>query len=525
MSDTKKIEIYYLIMIDILLIVFIKYTAQMYDTNMITNMLYHTVIASIVTCISTNLTSLFCLITIWFYKLYDHAFPEKENCVKLVGTIRVSNYGIKTKFPQEYHAILSSLVKKNTNLYDITFLSDHQEEIFRSLDKNQTMKDFNFSVNTNKKIIFEEDIYVTFYEDKHQEDMEDKISNIKYLTMKISSNKYKIHELFQIINKLTKTYVDETQKYIDDGVIYYYDIEYQGKKITKMDGKQESNDTGIIKWNKNIFTTFKTFNNIFFNDKDILIKKLNYFLNNEDIYKRKGIPYNLGLLFYGNPGCGKTSCIKAISKFTKRHVIEINLRQIKTCTEFVKIFNNDEINGKYIPHVKKIIVLEDIDCMIDIVKSRENADHNNNKNMNNKESDDNSNILNLLLKNKKKFYQCDDENEDDKLTLSCILNTIDGVLENYGRILIITTNYVKLLDKALIRPGRIDAKINFTTCTVQMYYDIIENYYDTKLRKNIPFIDLEYSPAEVLEICSLYDDNIQTSIKKLTKKKIINDDL
>ena len=107
--------------------------------------------------------------------------------------------------------------------------------------------------------------------------------------------------------------------------------------------------------------TFKTFDNIFFKDKDILIKKLNYFLANEEKYKKKGIPYNIGFLFYGNPGCGKTSCIKAISNYTKRHVVEINLKQIETCGEFINIFNDDMMNDNCIPHRKKIIVLEDID--------------------------------------------------------------------------------------------------------------------------------------------------------------------
>ena len=49
--------------------------------------------------------------------------------------------------------------------------------------------------------------------------------------------------------------------------------------------------------------------------------------------------------------------------------------------------------------------------------------------------------------------------KEEKMSLSFILNIIDGLNENYGRILIITSNYYDKIDKALIRPGRIDIRV------------------------------------------------------------------
>ena len=66
-----------------------------------------------------------------------------------------------------------------------------------------------------------------------------------------------------------------------------------------------------------------------------------------------GIPYTLGLMFSGEPGCGKTSTIKAIANYTKRHIIEIPLSRVTTCRELKEIFFNEIINDHYVPSRKK----------------------------------------------------------------------------------------------------------------------------------------------------------------------------
>jgi chaperone BCS1 len=49
-----------------------------------------------------------------------------------------------------------------------------------------------------------------------------------------------------------------------------------------------------------------------------------------------------------------------------------------------------------------------------------------------------------------------------RISLSALLNVIDGVASQEGRILIMTTNHAEWLDDALIRPGRVDMKLNLS---------------------------------------------------------------
>ena len=160
------------------------------------------------------------------------------------------------------------------------------------------------------------------------------------------------------------------------------------------------------------FVTNKTFNNIFFEGKDLLKKKLDVFINGKNNYERLGQQYSLGLLFHGKPGCGKTSTIKAIAKYTGRNVVSVSLSQIKTFKELRDAFFTEEYESINLSFDKKIIVFEDIDCMSNIIKDRkfkkkdmkkkdtnqinsDNSDNSNNSNnSNNSDNSDNSNNSN-----------------------------------------------------------------------------------------------------------------------------------
>lgn len=66
-----------------------------------------------------------------------------------------------------------------------------------------------------------------------------------------------------------------------------------------------------------------------------------------------------------------------------------------------------------------------------------------------------------------------------QISLSGLLNAIDGVASHEGRVLIMTTNCPEKLDEALVRPGRVDLQIGFTLATKDQIRDIFVRMYST----------------------------------------------
>lgn len=226
------------------------------------------------------------------------------------------------------------------------------------------------------------------------------------------------------------------------------------------------------------------------NLKDEIKNDMELFVNSEEWYQHRDIPYTRGYLFYGLPGTGKTSLIKALSLFYKKHIHFLMLQNIKSDNELLELLQN--INYK-----DSILVIEDIDAMIDIVKSRENIEKDNN----------------IIFESNQ-----DPNNKSDKeiktITLSGLLNALDGVFNNHGRITIMTTNRPQVLDDALIRAGRIDIKYQFNNCDrdqiKNLYYMFFEKEASTEKLNDIKMYS--YSPAHITSVFLRYRNNPEISL-------------
>lgn len=145
-----------------------------------------------------------------------------------------------------------------------------------------------------------------------------------------------------------------------------------------------------------------------------ILEDIQNFINSRNEYIRLGIPYYRGYLLHGPPGNGKTSLVKALAGVLKYKLYCINLRSISD-SELLGLLHDID--------PKSILLIEDADC---ITSAQERTGK-------------------------------EDSISKSSLSLSGLLNALDGVGSPEGRVTFITTNHIDRLDSALIRPGRMDA--------------------------------------------------------------------
>jgi ATP-dependent 26S proteasome regulatory subunit len=63
-------------------------------------------------------------------------------------------------------------------------------------------------------------------------------------------------------------------------------------------------------------------------------------------------------------------------------------------------------------------------------------------------------------------------------SLSDILNAIDGVISRHGRILVMTTNHPEKIDEAMLRPGRVDLKLEIGFMDVSCFEMMLRKFFD-----------------------------------------------
>lgn len=375
----------------------------------------------------------------------------------------------------------------------------------------------------NTKTLITTDIY---FELKSQykergggEDEKNKNSNIisrSFIIILSTTNGNKIDIIHHFIEKCISEYDELLNIKLKDKRQYIF--EYKGSE--KEEGAIRLNyNEHLMEHNKDLTT------NIFFEQKEKLIQYITPFVYNEndkgnndgeDKYKRSGFTFKAGLLFYGSPGCGKTSTIKAILKYTNRHAVIINLSRIKTCEELERIFRNRIIKQRNLVGKQICFILEDCDAFEDsFVRTRETTPNSTST------KKPTQNYVEVDYPSGKSTFATIKDDDDDKINLSCFLNILDGIIEMYGVMIIMTTNYPDKIDPALIRPGRFDFKYEFKKASRQIVLEMISFKYELsekeidqcrELLKELK--DGTFSPAEIQSIC-FKSENMIDAINQL----------
>jgi hypothetical protein len=293
---------------------------------------------------------------------------------------------------------------------------------------------------------------------------------------------------------------------------YFFDQMIQSKVRGSV---QNPLPTTHLVYTKTKFVTNRNFENVFFEERNQVAHRTRFFLEHRDWYDRKGIPYTLGFMFHGPPGTGKTSTVKAIANEGKRHIINVQLSEIKTKQQLQHLFFNDQIivhNGTNtetytIPVSERLYVIEDIDAMGDIVLRREWKKP----------------TMVVPAATGDPFLDRNKEPEKDTIDLSFLLNLLDGTLEANGRILVLTTNFPERIDRALIRPGRIDMIINFKKCSKAIIQEMANSFFEAQVvLPEDAALDDKWSPAEVNQILFRNFGNPEQAVRDLLEMSETN---
>ena len=206
---------------------------------------------------------------------------------------------------------------------------------------------------------------------------------------------------------------------------------------------------------------------------DDILGDARMFLEGREWYSERSIPWRRGYLFHGVAGSGKSTLAIAVASTLRLPIYVLNLNSTNDSTLSTLLGRID---------TNALVLMEDIDSTSPKRRAKKKTN----------DSDDD-----------------DDETDIPHLTLSGLLNALDGAVAGEGRIVCMTTNHPETLDTALIRPGRVDRRIEIGVADAPTAARFLAAFY------GLPIGDVEVDAAffaglpmaEIQEHCLRYRDS------------------
>lgn len=212
-----------------------------------------------------------------------------------------------------------------------------------------------------------------------------------------------------------------------------------------------------------------------------ILEHLNRFRDNAVAYKKIGVPHRTGIMLYGPPGTGKSSTAAAIANAMHMDLYYLSLKGM-----------DDESlasMGNRIPP-NSIVLLEDVDVCTSVARDREET-----------------------------------TNDTEAVSMSALLNLLDGLQSPPGVAFIMTTNRLDVLDEAVLRPGRVDLAVELGYVNDAQLRDMVQ-YYVGSVPEDLPHVteDAKLTSAEVVQVIRNHIPTIENAgpdAVKLVEDKLL----
>lgn len=239
-------------------------------------------------------------------------------------------------------------------------------------------------------------------------------------------------------------------------------------------------DCGDSYWDQSHKWTKRSMESMSLNkEAKLLLEDVKKFISSdtEELYSRLGVPYKRNYLLHGAPGTGKTSIIRSIASELGYNIATLHFEANLTDMKFMRAIQTIPENS--------ILLLEDIDHIFQ--ERKKNDEHKN------------------------------------AISFSGLLQCLDGFGSQYKLITMITTNFIEVLDKALIRRGRIDKMIEFKYATRDQIHHMYQRFVPNKMEqfndfyKHVKCLKITTSILQDYLFTNMDEDDITRNITELKK--------